>query len=133
MSSGKNMFVSLRNSTANKSATPSLVAPPTPAAFPPKQNNYAPPPVRRVTSTSSRNETKSTSPVPPPAPPRRKEVEPEGEWAEALYDYVSEVCESHVVDSSDYITYTLRILMIFPWKRTKESWLLIGFLPTIGE
>ena len=83
MSSTKGMFTSLRG----KSGSPSA-APPIPSAFPQKENNFGPPPVRRVTSTSSKSGTKSVSPAPPPAPPRRKE--PEGEWAEVLYDYTSD-------------------------------------------
>ncbi|KAI0951899.1 hypothetical protein AcV7_007862 [Taiwanofungus camphoratus] len=90
VSSGKSMFSSLRHSTANKTATPPQVAPPTPAAFPNRKNNFAPPPVRRAGSVV----TTSTPPVnkapSPPPPPRRPQQEEEGEWAEALYDYTSE-------------------------------------------
>ncbi|OCH83553.1 hypothetical protein OBBRIDRAFT_808924, partial [Obba rivulosa] len=87
VSSAKNMFTSLRNSTVNKAATPPPVAPPTPAALP-RRGGFAPPPVRRVGSTSDSG-TSARSPPPPP-PPRPHEPEPEGEWAEALYDYTSE-------------------------------------------
>lgn len=78
------MFTSLRNSTANKSATPPSVAPPIPAAFAPKRGSFAPPPVRRV------------SPASPPETEPEPELKPEqeeaaGEWAEALYDYNSPV------------------------------------------
>ncbi|EIM85453.1 SH3-domain-containing protein [Stereum hirsutum FP-91666 SS1] len=76
-SSAKNMFTSLRNSTANKSATPPSVAPPIPAAFGPKRGGFAPPPVRHV------------SPAPAPEPEPEPEEETAGEWAEALYDYSS--------------------------------------------
>ncbi|CCM03978.1 uncharacterized protein FIBRA_06134 [Fibroporia radiculosa] len=86
VSSGKAMFSSLRNSTANKAATPPQVAPPTPSAFGAKKNAFAPPPSR----TSAANKT--PSPPPPPAPPARPQREDavEGEWAEALYDYSSD-------------------------------------------
>jgi len=80
-SSAKNMFTSLRHSTANKSVvhpTPTL-----PSGFPQKKGQFAPPPTRKV------------SVGPPPPPPRPKveeeeEEEPEGEWAEVVYDYSSE-------------------------------------------
>lgn len=91
MSSGKNMFNSLRNSTAAKHAAPAQVAPPTPPAFQ-RKNDFAPPP-RRVPSTgSSRSSVISNSAPPPPIPRRTQEPEPEegGEWAEAMYDYHSE-------------------------------------------
>ena len=90
MSSGKNMFSSLRNSTAAKSAPPAQVAPPTPAAFQ-RKNDFAPPP-RRVPSTgaSAPSPAASPAPAPPPALPRRA-AQQSGEWAEALYDYHSDV------------------------------------------
>ncbi|KAI0065404.1 SH3-domain-containing protein [Artomyces pyxidatus] len=75
-SSAKNMFSSIRNSTANKTALPPPVAPPVPAAFAAKKSTFAPPPVRRVTSAE---------PEPEPEP----EPEVQGEWAEAQYDYTS--------------------------------------------
>jgi len=87
MSSGKNMFSSLRNSTANKTAPQSEpVVPPTFT----KKNTFGPPPVRRVPSSASAS-TEATSPPPPPPPRAKPEPEePEGEWAEVLYDYSSE-------------------------------------------
>ncbi|KAL4241525.1 hypothetical protein ABKN59_000070 [Abortiporus biennis] len=88
LSSGKNMFTSLRHSTANKTATPPPVAAPIPPAFPAKKNMFAPPPVRRVPSVSPTPEAASPPPPPPP-PPVRHQEEPEGEWAEALYEYSS--------------------------------------------
>ncbi|KAJ3478252.1 hypothetical protein NLI96_g9885 [Meripilus lineatus] len=107
MSSGKGFFSSVRNSTVNKSATPPQVAPPTPAAFAPRANNYGPPPVRRVASTSAKSDTKSASPpAPPPAPPRRKE--PEGEWAEALYDYTSDDPEDLPLEEGQRVLVTDR-------------------------
>ncbi|KDQ65057.1 hypothetical protein JAAARDRAFT_52974 [Jaapia argillacea MUCL 33604] len=92
-SSAKNMFSSLRGSTANKTATPPPIAPPASSAFGQKKQTFAPPPVRRVSSSPS-TESEQPSRGPPPAPPRRQQVEEEpeveGEWAEALYDYSSE-------------------------------------------
>lgn len=99
MSSGKNMFMSLRHSNANKNAIPPAVAPPVPSAFGQKKSTFGPPPVRHVSATSpppsrsgSANESTSSSPPPPPpAPPARPRQEPTGEWAEALYEYTSDV------------------------------------------
>ncbi|KII96024.1 hypothetical protein PLICRDRAFT_34984 [Plicaturopsis crispa FD-325 SS-3] len=79
-SSAKNMFGTLRNSTANKAYTPP--PPPAPAAFAPRKNAFAPPPSRTASQTNA-----------PPPPPRRQQEEEEeekGEWAEALYDYDSQ-------------------------------------------
>ncbi|CAL1701019.1 unnamed protein product [Somion occarium] len=97
MSSGKNMLMSLKHSNTNKSAAPPEVAPPTPAAFAHKKSTFAPPPVRHVSATSpppSRSASTVESPAPaPPVPPSRRapaKEEPQGEWAEALYDYSSE-------------------------------------------
>lgn len=90
-SSAKSMFTSLRNSTANKSATPPSVAPPIPAAFGPKRGGFAPPPVRHV----------SPAPAPEPEPEPEPEEETAGEWAEALYDYSSAV---RVSISSSYVS-----------------------------
>ncbi|KAF8841286.1 hypothetical protein BDN67DRAFT_1010717 [Paxillus ammoniavirescens] len=65
------------------------MAPPPPAFAPPK-NNFAPPPVRRATSVSSGTAS------PAPALPRRQLApepepeEPQGEWADVLYQYSSE-------------------------------------------
>ncbi|KAI0329972.1 SH3-domain-containing protein [Cubamyces sp. BRFM 1775] len=92
VSSAKNMFSSIRGSTAAKHATPAQVAPPTPPAFP-RRNDFAPPP-RRVPSTSGSSNASPAANTPPPPIPRRAQQEPEpeeeGEWAEALYDYHSE-------------------------------------------
>ncbi|KAI0346962.1 hypothetical protein BDW22DRAFT_1410907 [Trametopsis cervina] len=87
ISSGKNAFLSIRNGTANKTATPPPVAPPVPPAFATPKRNFAPPPVRRVSSITP-EPVKAT----PPPPPPRAAPEPEetGEWAEALYEYTSE-------------------------------------------
>ena len=99
MSSGKNMFMSLRHSTASKGVTPPSVAPAVPSAFAQKKNAFAPPPVRHVSATSpppSRSSSgvdspAAASPSPPPAPPARPKPEPAGEWADALYEYSSDV------------------------------------------
>ncbi|KAI0082481.1 SH3-domain-containing protein [Panus rudis PR-1116 ss-1] len=97
MSSAKNMFSSLRHSTANKHATPPPAAPPTPAAFSRKRNEFAPPPQRHISATSSTTSLKSPESISPPPPPARArapepepEEEPQGEWAEALYEYTSD-------------------------------------------
>ena len=88
MSSAGAMFRSLRGSTAAKNAPPPPVY--TPPAFTGKKaaNEFAPPPVRRVPASSTA----------PAAPEPEEEAQPEpeaatapGEWAEALYDYTSEV------------------------------------------
>lgn len=102
MSSTKNFFGSLRNSTANKTATPPPVAAPVPSAFAAKKNTFAPPPVRRVPSSSTSASARESSPQPiaTPPPSRGRQVDPEpepeeevvnGEWAEALYDYTGDV------------------------------------------
>jgi hypothetical protein len=68
-SSAKNAFNSLRSSMANKSI--GQPPPSAPSAFSaPKRGG--PPPL-------------------PPSRPKVEEEEPEGEWAEVLYDYSSEV------------------------------------------
>jgi len=117
MSSGKNMFNSLRNSTANKSV---IHPPPTlPPAFPPKKNQFSPPPMRRASSnvsTDSSPPVSAHSPAPPP-PPRRyveeEPEEPEGEWAEVMYDYSSE-------DPGDLqIKEKQRVLVI---EKSSEDW-----------
>ena len=91
-SSPKNLFVSLRNSTANKSAPTPPLSNPLPSAFAAKKNTFAPPPVRRVASTAS---TSHESVTPPPAQRRPAVQEPEAqeaqEWAEAVYAYASSV------------------------------------------
>ena len=84
------MFRSLRGSTAAKNAQPAPVH--TPPAFSGRKasSGFAPPPVRRVTPSSS-------SPVPAPAPEPEEDAQPgrageeAGAWAEALFDYTSEV------------------------------------------
>jgi hypothetical protein len=93
-SSAKNLFGSLRNSTANKTATPPPVAAPVPSAFAAKKNAFAPPPVRRGPSSSTSIPVQEPSPQ--PTPPRRQaqieepeEEQTHGEWAEALYEYSS--------------------------------------------
>ncbi|KAL7282005.1 hypothetical protein ACG7TL_003472 [Trametes sanguinea] len=117
MSSTKNMFSSIRHSTAAKHAPPPQVAPPTPPAFP-RKNTFAPPP-RRVPSASG--SAASANSPPPPAPPRRQQ-EPEqeeeeegesGEWAEALYDYHSE-------DPGDLdLQEGVRVLIV---EKTSDDW-----------
>jgi len=96
LSSGKNMFSSLRNSTANKSAVPPPVAPPVPSAFAQKKNAFAPPPTRRMPSSSpsvesveTRPQVRATPPLPNRQPPPSA-AEEEGEWVEALYEYSSD-------------------------------------------
>ncbi|KAL0949201.1 hypothetical protein HGRIS_009279 [Hohenbuehelia grisea] len=116
-SSAKNMFNSLRHSTANKSATPPPMV--TPSAFPPKRNAFAPPPVRRVSSTADTHAGANSNgpPPPPPArhqpPPEPEPEEEEGEWAEAIYEYSS-------TDPGDLeIQAQERVLII---ERTSEDW-----------
>jgi abl interactor 2 len=97
MSSAKGMFSTIRHGTANKNKTPPPVN--VPSAFQKRQNTYGPPPIRRVSSNASMETTGSGSqPAPPPPPPMpmRKQAtpepeEPQGEWADALYDYKSGV------------------------------------------
>ena len=86
MSSAGAKFRSLRGSTAAKNAPPPTVY--TQPAFAGKKPTFAPPPVRRVSAAT---------PV-PAAPEPEEDAQPEpgeeeaaGEWAEALYDYTSEV------------------------------------------
>ena len=91
-SSPKNLFVTLRNSTANKSAPVTPLANPLPSAFAAK-NAFPPPPVRRVASTAS---TSHESAAPIPLAQQRPAVqEPEAEeaqeWAVAIYAYTSSV------------------------------------------
>jgi abl interactor 2 len=110
-SSAKNLFGSLRNSTANKSATPS--PPIAPSAFAPKKNAFAPPPARRVPPT--------TSGLPAKRQPETEEEEVEGEWAEALYDYSSEVpiiVPSFRIFTSHVLYLFSRILVILRYKPT---------------
>ncbi|RDX52942.1 hypothetical protein OH76DRAFT_1343952 [Lentinus brumalis] len=110
MSSGKNMFSSIRNSTAAKHAAPAQIAPPTPPAFQ-RKNDFAPPP-RRVPSTSASSPATSPAPPAPPALPRRN-TQDEGEWVEALYDYHSE-------DPGDLdLQEGMRVLVV---ERTSDDW-----------
>ncbi|KAG2130998.1 uncharacterized protein EDB93DRAFT_947176 [Suillus bovinus] len=64
-----------------------------PPAFPVPKTSYGPPPTRRTTSETSAAEP-SAARSPPPSLPRRavepEPEEPQGEWAEVLYDYSSE-------------------------------------------
>ena len=81
------MWRSLRGSTAAKNAPPPAVyAPP---AFSGKKasSGLLPPPVRRVSTSTSASVAPEED-----AQPEWAEEEPAGEWAEALYDYTSEVC-----------------------------------------
>ncbi|KIK45300.1 hypothetical protein CY34DRAFT_801805 [Suillus luteus UH-Slu-Lm8-n1] len=65
-----------------------------PAFQPPKAASFGPPPTRRTTSETSASEPSSAARSPPPIIPRRavepEPEEPQGEWAEVLYDYSSE-------------------------------------------
>ncbi|KAI0733409.1 SH3-domain-containing protein [Fomitopsis betulina] len=110
LSSGKAMFSSLRNSTANKSVSPPQVAPPTPSAFP-RRANFPPPPNRANCTVSHAPST--PSPPPPPPRPRVPEPEPEGEWAEAMYEYTSD-------DPGDLtLEEGVRVLIV---ERTSDDW-----------
>ncbi|EJF63093.1 SH3-domain-containing protein [Dichomitus squalens LYAD-421 SS1] len=110
LSSGKNMFSSIRGSTAAKHAGPAQVAPPTPPAF--KRNTEFAPPPRRVPSTGS--SVTAASPTPPPALPRRQPTQEEsGEWAEALYPYESD-------DPGDLpLEEGVRVLVV---EKTSDDW-----------
>ena len=86
MSSAGGMFRSLRGSTAAKNAPPPPVYTSPALAGKKTASEFAPPPVRRVPASSAA----AAAPEP--------EVEEEegagagaGAWAEALYDYTSEV------------------------------------------
>ncbi|KIJ19806.1 hypothetical protein PAXINDRAFT_178600 [Paxillus involutus ATCC 200175] len=70
--------------------TPTTPMASVPPAFAPPKNNFAPPPVRRATSVSSG--TASPAPVLPrrQLAPEPEPEEPQGEWAEVLYQYTSE-------------------------------------------
>jgi len=112
-SSAKNMFSSLRNSTANKSAVPPPIV--TPPAFTQK-NTFAPPPVRRVSSSATTQATPSPPPPPTrhrPPPEAESEDAEEGEWAEAIYDYTDG-------DSGDLELRAKQRLKII--ERTSEDW-----------
>ncbi|EKM59550.1 uncharacterized protein PHACADRAFT_250122 [Phanerochaete carnosa HHB-10118-sp] len=112
LTSGKNMYLSVRHGTANKQATPPPVAPPVPAALSQIKNTWGAPP-RRVPSTSSQSEAKASPPPPPPPRPAVEEPEPEGEWAEAIYEYSSD-------DPGDLpLQEGQRVLII---ERTSDDW-----------
>lgn len=130
MSSGKNMFLSLRHSTAEKHTTPPSVAPQVPSAFAQKKSAFAPPPVRHVSATSPPPtraspaiESPSAASPPPPPPPARPKEEPTGEWAEALYDYSSDVSMSSIlfVVACAHVFVT-RILEIWRCKKMNGCW-----------
>ncbi|OAX40608.1 hypothetical protein K503DRAFT_768446 [Rhizopogon vinicolor AM-OR11-026] len=75
-----------------KGPTASVSIPP---AFPQPKNNFGPPPVRRATSEANAAENSNSKSPPPSLPRRQAEPEPEpeepqGEWADVLYDYSSE-------------------------------------------
>ncbi|KAM5532652.1 hypothetical protein V8D89_013696 [Ganoderma adspersum] len=110
MSSGKNMFSSIRGSTAAKNAGLAQVAPPQPPAF--KRNaDFAPPP-RRVPSVGV--PAPAASPTPPPALPRRQATQQEtGEWAEASYPYTSDDPGDLDLEEGD------RVLVI---EKTSDDW-----------
>ena len=84
------MYSSIRHGTANKTAVPPPVAPPIPPAFAPTKNKFAPPPVRRVSDIPP-EPVRATPPPPPPRAEPEPEPEEQGEWAEALYEYSSNV------------------------------------------
>lgn len=140
MSSGKNMFLSLRHSTAEKSATPPSVAPQIPSAFAQKKSAFAPPPVRHVsatspppTRTSPAVESPPAAPPAPPPPSARPKEKPTGEWAEALYDYSSDVSTSLALYTSTCAhAFMQRIPVIWLCKKMNECWLLRD-LQTTGQ
>lgn len=83
------MFSSLRHSTASKTAIPPSVAPRIPSAFNARVNQFGPPPTRHVAPAA---ESPSSDPVSPAREePRKINRTEDGEWAEAVYDYSSEV------------------------------------------
>jgi len=97
------MFRSLRGSTAAKNAPPPTVY--TPPAFTPKKavGTLLPPP-RRVSAAPA-------APAPEPeedAQPEPEQEEEAGAWAEALYDYTSEVRLLFPFHISDYGSLTPR-------------------------
>lgn len=84
------MLVSLRHSTANKTAIPPPVAPPIASAFALKKNVFGPPPTRYASTSVVAHGAESD---PPAEATSGKEQNIQSEtWAEALYDYDSEVC-----------------------------------------
>ncbi|KAF5364166.1 hypothetical protein D9756_000941 [Leucocoprinus leucothites] len=117
VTSGKNFFGSIRNSSSNppKSSfqhTPSSAADNIPSAFPPRNSasKFGPPPTRAAAA-------------PPPPPPRQPEPEPEdeqgpGEWAESLYDFDSP--EAGDLDLKE----GQRVLVI---ERTSDDWWTVDF------
>ncbi|KAF5393857.1 hypothetical protein D9757_000430 [Collybiopsis confluens] len=73
-----------------------------PSAFGAKKNTYAPPPPHRAVSSEPEQEEES-----------EEEEEPQGEWAEALYDYNSQ-------DPADlHIRVNQRVLIT---ERTSDDW-----------
>jgi hypothetical protein len=108
------MFRSLRGSTAAKNAPPPTVY--TPPAFAGKKasSGLPPPPIRRVSTSTSASATHVPEPEEDVAEPESTEEEEAGEWAEALYDYTSQVrgcshCLSLLVNDGRADTVTLRI------------------------
>ncbi|KAF9004760.1 hypothetical protein BDQ17DRAFT_1240835 [Cyathus striatus] len=95
-SSLKNVYGSLRNANANKNAT--VPPPEVPAALPRTTRSFAPPPHRAPSNVHTPDPPAASStpppapapPPPPPPPPVARREEPQGEWAEVLYDYESE-------------------------------------------
>lgn len=88
------MFRSLRGSTAAKNAPPPTVY--TPSPFGKKSSSgLPPPPIRRVSTSASASSSAAHVPEPEEdvaQPEWTEEEEAEtGEWAEALYDYTSQV------------------------------------------
>lgn len=81
------MFRSLRGSTAAKNAPPPTVY--TPPAFAGKKaSGLPPPPIRRVSTAAHVPEPEEDATA---QQPESTEEEGAGEWAEALYDYTSQV------------------------------------------
>jgi hypothetical protein len=129
------MFRSLRGSTAAKSAPPPTVY--TPPAFTGKKasSGLPPPPIRRVSTSTSASSSAAHIPEPEEDAPQPESTEEEeeaaGEWAEALYDYTSQVradgaphCPSPVfvndrcADCSDFASCNLcrrRAICLYGW------------------
>jgi len=64
-----------------------------PPAFPTPKSTFGPPPVRRTTSDAPTSDAPKSVPALPRrlAEPEPEPEEPQGEWADVLYDYTSEV------------------------------------------
>lgn len=89
MSSTKNALFSLRGSTAAKNAPQNV--PSVPPAFQKKSINFAPPPTRRVGTADSNPSANLSKSQDEELDQEAEATEESGEWAEALYEYSSEV------------------------------------------